>query len=438
MRVKGIPIKPAATNDAERAGIANAAPPPWRAVWLLAAPHRLAFFMAAIMLVLSSVWWGIILTTRALGMALYWAVPVSAAHALLMTMGFMPLFFAGFLFTAGPKWLGLREVTARSLLPGLMLMPSGWAIVLIGFHAHALVASAGVVLVATGWTILSLKFLALLRHSKVPDRSHPRAVTVACGVGVMTLWMAAASLASSSELMLRTATQLGLWGFIAVVFAVVSHRMIPFFGSSAVPILDAWRPLWLLWVMVGMLWLEAMLSAMDLWWWPVPAAMRWGQVAFELPSSVLLLWLAVRWGLVQSLKIRLLAMLHGGFVWLGISFALNAASHTLMALTNGDMSLGLAPLHAMTMGYLGATMFAMTTRVSSGHGGRPHAADNTAWTLYWILQSAVLLRVIAAIWPAAATSLTLLSISAWTAAMVGWAIRYGRWFGRPRLDGRPG
>jgi uncharacterized protein involved in response to NO len=158
----------------------------------------------------------------------------------------------------------------------------------------------------------------------------------------------------------------------------------------------------------------------------------------ELPFAVLMIWLALRWGRMQNLKIRLLAMLHGGFSWLGIAFALNALSHMLMALTNGELSLGLAPLHAMTMGYLGATMLATTTRVSSGHGGRPVAADNIAWSLYWILQSAVLLRVIAALWPAASTPFTLLAVTTWSMATVGWAIRYGRWFGRPRLDGRPG
>jgi uncharacterized protein involved in response to NO len=214
--------------------------------------------------------------------------------------------------------------------------------------------------------------------------------------------------------------------------------MIPFFGASAVPFLDAWRPMWLLWLMLCMFWMEAVLSAADLWWRPLSITLRWCQVALELPYALLLLWLALRWGLVQSLKIRLIAMLHGGFAWLAISFALHAVSHALMALTNGELSLGLAPLHAMTMGYLGATMFAMTTRLSSGHGGRPVAAYNPAWTLYWMLQMAVLLRVVAAIWPAASTPLTLLSISAWTAATAGWAIRYGRWFGRPRLDGRPG
>ncbi len=239
-------------------------------------------------------------------------------------------------------------------------------------------------------------------------------------------------------LLVRITVQIALWGFIAVMFAVASHRLIPFFCASAVPFLDAWRPLWLLWAMLSMFCLEAMLGVAALCWWPLPKVVQWSQTALEAGFALLLLALALRWSLVQSLKIRLLAMLHGGFVWLGIAFALNALSHTLIALTAGELSLGLAPLHAMTMGYLGTTMFAMTTRISSGHGGRPVAADDIAWMLYWILQSAVVLRVIAALYPAAGEPLTLLAIAAWSAATVGWSVRYGRWFGRPRLDGRPG
>ncbi|MDD2881124.1 MAG: NnrS family protein [Rhodoferax sp.] len=53
--------------------------------------------------------------------------------------------------------------------------------------------------------------------------------------------------------------------------------------------------------------------------------------------------------------------------------------------------------HGNLTRYLGATMFATTTRVSSGHGGRPFAADNIAWNLCWLLQSVAVLRVIAAI-----------------------------------------
>lgn len=394
------------------------------------------------MMALSALWWAAMLLARALDWALPWAVPPSAAHGLLMSQGFMPLFMAGFLFTAGPKWLGLPEVPARSLLPAVALMLAGWLLALPGLHWHPLLAGAGIAAVASGWSLLCWRFILLLRKSRVDDLTHAAVVAVACGIGAASLWLATAALALGDITLLRGATLLGLWGFVAAVFVTVSHRMIPFFSASAVPRLDAWRPMWLLWVLVAIIWLELLPALAELWWWPLPPLLRWAQVALEVPAALLLLWLAARWGLVQSLKIRLLAMLHGGFLWLGIALALFALSHALMALSAGELSLGLAPLHAMTMGYLGATLLAMATRVSSGHGGRPLAADNTAWVLYWMLQLAVLLRVLASLGAGAApvitTALTLLAALAWVLATVGWAIRCGNWFGRPRIDGRPG
>ena len=410
----------------------------WHVSWLFAAPHRLGFFAASLMLAASSLWWASMLLARAFGVVTVWAVPAPAAHALLMCFGFMPLFIAGFLFTAGPKWLGLPEVPARSLRVPVLLMLAGWAATLAGYHVSALLASAGIAMVALGWTRLCLQFVALLRRSPVPDRVHATLVALGCCVGALALWVAGVSLAIGHHLLLRSASQVGLWCFAASVFAVVSHRMIPFFSASAVPLLDAWRPMWLLWVMVGVLWLQAALAVAELWWWPLPAALRWAQVLIDAPAAALLLWLALRWGLVQSLKIRLLAMLHGGFLWLGIALALAALSNALMAASGDQVSLGLAPMHAMTMGYLGATLFAMATRVSSGHGGRPLAADNIAWALYWVLQTAVLLRVVAALWPALSLPISVLAVLVWSVATVGWALRYGSWFGRPRADGKPG
>lgn len=410
----------------------------WRPFWLLQAPHRLAFFTAALMLVVSSVWWAVMLSLRSLGHQAAMAIPVSSAHALLMSASFMPSFFAGFLFTAGPKWLDVEGVHAKRLLPGLVLMFAGWTTALAGFHVHQLLAAGGLALVATGWSWLCLMFIRLVIASKAEDRTHVKLAAVACSVGVVTLWLAAIAVAAEATTALRVLTQAAIWWFLAPVFVAVSHRMIPFFGASAVPFLDAWRPMWLLWVMLASLGLEGLFAIAEIGWWPLPTGIRWLQVIVEASAGLLLIWLAARWGFIQSLKIRMLAMLHAGFVWLGLAFVLNAISHTLMALSSDQLSLGLAPLHAMTMGYLGATMFAMTTRVSSGHGGRPVAADSPAWVLYWILQFAVALRVFAALWPALATSLTLVAIFSWVFATTGWSIRYGRWFGQPRADGRPG
>ncbi|MEZ5741402.1 MAG: NnrS family protein [Burkholderiaceae bacterium] len=49
----------------------------------------------------------------------------------------------------------------------------------------------------------------------------------------------------------------------------------------------------------------------------------------ELTIGSVLLWISIAWGLFDSLRIRLLAMLHIGFVWLGIAFVLAGLSQLL-------------------------------------------------------------------------------------------------------------
>ncbi|MDO9315724.1 MAG: NnrS family protein [Burkholderiaceae bacterium] len=434
--MKSIPIGVARpVPSAEHSTVSQ---PGWHPRWLLAAPHRLGFCAAACMLSLSALWWSAVLLSRAVGYSPAWAVPPPAAHALLMGLGFTPLFIAGFLFTAGPKWLGQPAVDARVLLRPVLLMLAGWCLVVPGLHLSSTLAAAGLALVAGGWSRLCWRFVAILRASRAPDRTHAQVVAAACVVGATTMWVAACALAGADVTLLRAATQVALWCFVATVFVAVSHRMIPFFSASALPALDAWRPMWLLWVMVAALWIEALAAVAALGWGPLAPWLRGVQALMELPVALLLLWLALRWGMVQSLKIRMLAMLHAGFLWLGLAYALSAVSHSLMAWTDGEQSLGLAPMHALTMGYLGATLLAMATRVSSGHSGRSLAADNTAWAMYWVLQAAVVMRVVAALWPSGATVLTLLAVLAWTTATVAWALRYGGWFVRPRIDARPG
>ena len=135
----------------------------WRLSRLLTAPHRLGFFSAALMLATSALWWALALATRHAGVALPWAVPPPLAHGLVMAMGFMPLFIVGFLFTAGPRWLGLSDVPARSLRNPVLAMLAGWGLALAGFHLHEVLAGLGVALVAGGWSAVVLRFLRLLR-----------------------------------------------------------------------------------------------------------------------------------------------------------------------------------------------------------------------------------------------------------------------------------
>jgi uncharacterized protein involved in response to NO len=439
--MKVIPLKPVAagmpagTVPARRHPVSG----PARLRQLLAAPHRLGFFAGAAMLVLASSWWGAMLALRFAGGVVPWQVSPSTAHALLMVYGFMPLFFAGFLFTAGPRWLALAPVAARSLLVPVALMGLGWLAVLAGVHATHLVAALGLAGVALGFALLTGRFALLVMQSRVADRDHARIVLLGCGVAVLGLWSASIGIALEVDALARAAARLGLWGGAGLVFVAVAHRMIPFFTASAMPALDAWRPRALLMILVALVGVQAPWAAAD-------ALAPVGQApsllplraAVEIGGGALLLWLAVRWGLVQSLRIRLLAMLHMGFFWLGVAFALAGVSHALMAASNATLSLGLAPLHAFTMGYLGSTLIAMVTRVVCGHGGRTLVADNWAWAIFWALQVGVVCRVLAALWPAAQVPFTLLAAQFWLAAVCAWALRYGRWLLKPRVDGQPG
>lgn len=386
--------------------------PRWRLGRLLSAPHRLGFALGAAAMSLLALWW---LFALAAGgrLGLPWAVAPAQAHGLLFTLGFMPAFMAGFMFTAGPRWLAVPSVDARGLLAPLLQFGAGWLLVLAGVHLGGLLPALGLALAATGWLRLCLRFAALLRDSHVTDRLHARAVLAAACVGVAAMLLAGWALLQRDGALLRDATQLGLWGFIAPVFAIASHRMTPFFSAAALP-LACGLPLAAL----------AETGRLPAWLLAPPLAL----------AALALLVLALRWRLAHGLRgesQRLPAMLHGGFVWLGVALGLQALSLALQAAGRG--SLGAAPLHALTLGYLGCTLIAMVTRVAAGHSGRPLAIDRTAWALYRLLQLGVLLRLGAAL----GLDVALLPAAAvWASVVVVWSWRCGGWLSRPRVDGR--
>jgi uncharacterized protein involved in response to NO len=436
-----IPLKAQAPssslNPAQARAQAMLHPAPWRWALLLHAPHRLAFASACAVMTGAALWWWLTLLARTLDLGHVGAVvPDTFVHAIVMSLGFMPLFFTGFLFTAGPKWLRMPEVSARQILPGVLTMLTGWLTLLGGAYLHHGVAAAGVGIAAVGWAMLAGRFMGLIRRSSAPDRLHARLIAVASAWGCIAILGAALGLLTQHYVLVRVATLLGLWWFIVPVYAVVAHRMIPFFSASAVPSLDAWRPNWLLWTLLGMVllqggWMALEASGIEVssWLWSVRAGTA-------LVSGLLMLALAVRWGLWRSLRNRLLAMLHLGFVWLGLAFCLDAFT-ILMRSWGADVPT-LLPLHALTMGFLGSLLIAMVTRVSCGHSGRTLVADPLAWGLFWALQWATILRLCATLWPAQERGLLLAAASLWLVTVGVWSLRHGRWYGQPRVDGRPG
>lgn len=405
----------------------------------MAAPHRLGFALAMLVMVAASLWWLAVQLDRATGLlGLVPVVPPTLTHAAVMVMGFMPLFFSGFLFTAGPNWLRVAPLPARRLARPLGLQAASWLLWLAGAHTSMVLALAGLVLAWAGLVWMFALYWMLVRESTVEDRVHAKAVGWGGVMGVLCLAGVAGAQAAGHTDVALALVRTALWGFIVVVFVAVAHRMIPFFTSSVLPLIEIWRPFWVLWLMLGVAAWEVLAVWVD---YAAPSAHAWPAwtvlcIAVEAVCGAVLLWLAVVWGLVQSLKIRLLAMLHVGFVWFGLALLYSALSQGLWLMT-GRAVLGLGALHALSMGFLGSIMIAMVTRVSCGHSGRALVADDLVWTLFWGLQAVVGIRLLAAV-EGMPPWLTALAALGWALVVTVWGLRYASWYGRPRIDGKAG
>lgn len=410
----------------------------WRAARLLGAPHRLCFFWAGVIWAAAATWWAGQQFAVALGLPWQWHVSPAAAHGLLFSLGAMPLFIAGFMFTAGPKWLRRSPVDARELRVSVGLFVVGWAAAVIGFHLGREWAAAGLAVVAVGWGGLSWKLARLVAGSPHTDRRHPWSIVYACFVIVACLGLAAWLMAVGQADLLRPVICVALWGGVTTVFLVVSHRLLPFLGAGAWPWLDHRWPDWPLWLVVSVPGVQSAGAIAAPW---LGSTATWATArafaAMHLAGAAALCLLVVlRWTRMPALRQPLVAMLYGAFVWWDVALWLSAAARWPGFDTSASAALELAAVHALTMGYLGGTLLVMATRVSSTHSGRPVAIDRVAWALYTLLQAALILRLVAVPTHLTAAPWLMGAAGAWMGVALVWAVRHGRWMGMPRADGR--
>lgn len=396
---------------------------------LVAAPHRIFFFAAGVQILLASGWWAATLFARAAGVAAPLPSGLAAArvHALVMTYGFFPLFIFGFLFTAGPRWLEQPAPTPRQYAPPAIVACLAAWIAFPALLADADVASAALLAMLGAWGWMLGHHVVLIVASRVHDRLHAILAAAALGAAIVGLAFARRWLATGAEDDARAMEIVGLWGFLVPLFATVCHRMIPFFTTNAVPRLVPWRPGWSLAALCGGACAHGLLVIAG------HAASTW---VVDAPLGALTVFAAWRWGAARSLGNRMLTMLHVGFLWLGAAWLLHAADAARIA--SGLASLGLAPTHALTIGFLATLTFAMVSRVSAGHSGRSVASDRLTWIAFLVLQGAALARVAADLWIAAYSALLVAAASLWLACFCAWAWRYLPYYWRPRADGKPG
>jgi len=420
-----------AGDAVERAGTRR-----WRAQRLLEAPHRLCFFWAGVTWALSATWWAVQLVAVWLGADWPWRVAPAVAHGLLFAMGSMPLFIAGFVFTAGPRWLQRPPVSAYGLRWPVWLYASGWALAVAGFQLSDGLAAGGLAIACGAWAALTLRVLRLRSGSQVADRQHVTGMAVACLAIVACLAASSLALLLTRPQWLGSTLRIGLWS-VAAIFLIVSHRMLPFLGKGAWRLLDARWPDWPLWLVVSVPLVQIAAAILD----PghsAPRAWRAAEAALLAFVATVCLLLALRLRRQAALRQPLVAMLFVAFLWWDLALWLGAASHWPWGSDGRWRALDIAQLHALALGFLGGTLLVMASRVSSARSGRPQAIDKAARLLYAALQATVVLRLTSALWAQAPALLLPLAACAWMGIAGIWAARHGRWLGCPRVDGRPG
>jgi uncharacterized protein involved in response to NO len=338
-----------------------------------------------------------------------------------MLYGFVGAALAGFLLTAVPSWTGAKGFAGVPLAAVVV----AW---LLGRGAFAL---SGVL---PAWTVavLELCFLPALGALLVPPLLRSRNRNTPLLAVLAALWLADAAflagfLRDDAPLAIRS-LRIAI-DLMLLVVTVIGGRIVPSFTSNALrrsgETVDVRSRAWLERATI------ALMVAVPL-------------VDLFQPEGVVAGWLAALVAVAQgarlsgwrSLRTRgdaILWVLHVGYAWLPVGFALKA----LWLLAGANWAAHW--LHALTMGVFGTMILAVMTRAALGHTGRPLAVGRSIAAAYLTLTLGVAVRVFApAIWPWDYLAVILASGLLWTAAFAVYVIVYAPILLLPRADGKQG
>lgn len=338
-------------------------------------------------------------------------------HSHEMIFGYTVAVVTGFLFTAVRNWTGKAT-------------PSG----------NLLVALAALWLIGRILPFVPGDFVK--PFAAVVDLAFLPAVGLAIGLPLMrsgeprnllflpllaVLWLG--NLLVHAE-MLGFATHLARRGIllgldvIVLLIVIMGGRVIPFFTERALPgaAMKRWPPVeWLAPVTV-LLFLLAELALPD---------SRWSASCGALAACVNAVRLA-GWYTHRYWRVPLLWVLHLGYGWIVIGFALKAGA-----------GLGYVPpqftIHAFTVGGIGVLTLGMMARVSLGHTARPLVVGPAMTVAFVLLNLAALGRGLLPVFkPQWFLQLIVASGAFWVAAFLIFLFIYTPILTAPRIDGAPG
>jgi len=371
------------------------------------------FFLAAglFAIVLLGLWLAVLQGRIATG-------PLAPAvwHGHEMLFGYTVAVIAGFLLTAAQNWTGIRTPSGTPLAALFLLWLAGRLGFLVPGLPTGLVATIDllflpVLALVLAWPIVKAKQLS---NAPFPIMLLALAAANALVHGEALGWTAA-----SASLGLHLATYV-----VVTMMVVMSGRVIPSFTDNK---LRTQARRW---------------KAIE---WLVPVATLGALVAALLaPDSLVTVLLAAIAAAVHVIRLAgwytgkfwsvpLLWILHLGYAWIALGFALLALSAAGMVSATG------ASLHAFTTGGIGVLTLGMMARVSLGHTGRLLEAAPLMTLAFVAINLAALVRVAMPLFfPAAYAQGMAAAGLVWMAAFGLFAAIYTPILLRPRVDGKAG
>lgn len=339
-----------------------------------------------------------------------------AWHAHEMIFGYAAAAIAGFLLTAIPNWTGRLPVRGGPLA-GLALL---W---LLGRVAVAASASIGAPFAALVDLAFPALFLGLVGREILAGKSRKNLLMVAllallfAGNGAMHLQ------AIGGPAIGPYGQRLGVAALVFLI-AVIGGRITPSFTRNWLAKREPGR----MPASFGALdRIALLLTAMALLAWvaaPETAPTAW----LSLAAGIALALRLARWCGWRTASEPLLLVLHVGYGWLPLGFALLAASYFSAVLPASTA------LHALTAGAIGTMTLAVMTRATLGHTGRPLSAGAGTVTIFALITLATFLRVVGAVGAGnLGVGLLLASGVVWIGAFGFFAAIYGPILLRPRL-----
>lgn len=333
-------------------------------------------------------------------------------HVHEMLFGYTSAIIAGYLIVAGANWTGRYPVAGRPV----MLLVALWV---AGRAAMLTIGTFGIAGAAIEAAFLIVFALALWREQIAA--SNWRSVAPCIIVSLL----AAANLGFHSRLLWpevgALAERMGL-SLIIFLIVLMGGRLVPSFTRNWM----AQRKLKPEPAAFGRA--DQMLVgfagvALSLWM-ALPSAAATGSLLVAAGTGLLIR--LVRWRGWLAASDPMILILHIGYGWCALGLVLLGAS-----ILWSDNIPTTAAVHALTTGAIGVMTLAMLTRTSRSHTGRERRADEVTLVIYWLINAAAIMRVMAPFWIAAHLELLALSTACWFLAFGLFAIGYGPMLMRP-------